>query len=863
MDQPDRLNSAETIARLQEENRKLRDALETSDCGRALLRQEEEFSRLLSVSKRIVSELDVAKVFELVADNARQIVDADLVIVPMLNENRDRYTYVAASGVDGELVCGTSHKTTVGMCGWVLQHERSLLFGEKSPHWMEEKTPWEAGQQSAVLVPLFGREGIIGGLSALGKQGGGAFTLHDLDLLTIFANQVSNAIENALLFQQRLLFEQGLQEINECFLSFGVDPLENIKAITQTTGKILNADCALYNRKDGDLLRTMAGWHLLPDMPLLDTGKGHLCFDAIKRGGNQPMIVENLQDTHYADSDPNVKKYGLNLYVGYPVGSAGQPPMASLCAVFQQTTEITSYQLSLFRVLGKAAAVEEERFQADLALRASETRFRTMIENASIGILASNSLTGQFHYANQVICRMLGYQESELLAKDIRAIHPEEELAKVERAFAGQEEIQTRCLRRDGTQFSVDIKPIEMNLDGIPCLVGFFTDITERHLLEVERLKTQKLEAVGKLAGGIAHDFNNLLQAIFGFIYMAKVSMDPKENAFAMLEQAESSLKQSVSLTTQLLTFSKGGKPVKKLMKLQPVIENSTRFMLSGSRSEFQVNIPADLWLTEVDEGQLGQVIQNIVLNADQAMPKGGSVIVTAENVAGNGLDYPPGLSPGDYVMISIADTGSGIPQEHIDRIFDPYFTTKEKGNGLGLATSFSVARNHGGTITVVSKPGEGSTFRIYLPASPEAPRTVTAPEPVTMPQKSGTVLRVLVMDDEESLRNLCSRLLTLLGHGAEMTCHGQETLDTYQAAKAAGTPFDIVILDLTIRGGMGGLETLQKLLEIDPDVKAVVSSGYSDDDAMAEHLTHGFKACLMKPYGLKELRDTLNSLME
>jgi two-component system sensor histidine kinase/response regulator len=190
------------ISRLQEEIRTLRSALEITECGRALLQQREEFSRLLSVSKLIVSELDLTRVFNLLAGHAREIVNADLVIVPILNEGRDQYTYVAASGQDADMVLEKTFSASVGMCGWVLQHERSLLFGEVSTDWTGEKTPWEAGQQSAVLVPLVGRKGIIGGLSALGKQGGGCFTRHDLDLLTMFANQVSIAIENAQLFQQ-------------------------------------------------------------------------------------------------------------------------------------------------------------------------------------------------------------------------------------------------------------------------------------------------------------------------------------------------------------------------------------------------------------------------------------------------------------------------------------------------------------------------------------------------------------------------------------------------------------------------------------------------------------------------------------
>ena len=287
-------------------------------------------------------------------------------------------------------------------------------------------------------------------------------------------------------------------------------------------------------------------------------------------------------------------------------------------------------------------------------------------------------------------------------------------------------------------------------------------NITEKHLLEEERLKTQKLESIGTLAGGIAHDFNNLLQGVFGYISMAKISFDRKDKALSMLEQAEKALDHSVNLTTQLLTFSKGGKPVKKLIDLRPVIEDSTKFTLSGSRSDFRMNLPPDLWQAEADAGQIGQVIQNIVLNADQAMPMGGSVIVTAANIAENDQALPPLLPEGNYVMIAIRDTGVGIPQQYIGKIFDPYFTTKEKGSGLGLATSYSIIRNHNGLIDVTTKPGEGSTFLVYLPAIVSEVRKEKTAAPAPLPAIS--VKRVLVMDDEEFLRNLSRELLGALG---------------------------------------------------------------------------------------------------
>jgi len=395
---------------------------------------------------------------------------------------------------------------------------------------------------------------------------------------------------------------------------------------------------------------------------------------------------------------------------------------------------------------------------------------------------------------------------------------------------------------------------------AVTTVIETINNITERHLLEEERLKTQKLESIGTLAGGIAHDFNNLLQGIFGYISLAKRSVDVKETSLEMLGEAEKALHQSVNLTTQLLTFSKGGKPVKQLIDLGPVIENSVRFPLSGSRSDFHLAIPADLWPAEVDEGQLRQVLQNIVLNADQAMPAGGTVRVFAMNMAEGDASLPPGLVRGSYVLIAIQDSGAGIPEQYLTRIFDPYFTTKKKGSGLGLATSYSIIRNHGGMIDVRTKPGKGSTFLIYLPATPGKRRTTSAagsPEP-PMPRRA----RVLVMDDEELIRNISRALLGTLGHDVEVAQHGQEALETYQGAMAAGSPFDVVILDLTIKGGMGGEETIKKLLEIDPAVKAIVSSGYSDDTVVVDNLKHGFKAYLKKPYDIDALRDIVNALL-
>jgi CheY-like chemotaxis protein len=385
-------------------------------------------------------------------------------------------------------------------------------------------------------------------------------------------------------------------------------------------------------------------------------------------------------------------------------------------------------------------------------------------------------------------------------------------------------------------------------------------DISERKRLQQERLKTQKLEAVGTLAGGIAHDFNNLLQGVFGYISLARLKRDNKEKSLAALEEAEKALHLSVKLTNQLLTFSKGGKPLKKQIELLPVIESAAKFALSGSRSDYHIVVDDGLLQTEADEGQIGQVIQNIVLNADQAMPEGGRVEIRARNVQASDKDLPQDLEKGDYVEIAIKDSGIGIAEEYLGKIFDPYFTTKEKGSGLGLATSYSIIKNHNGLIDVKSIVTKGTVFFIYLPAVYQERKTESL-------QPAGTAssihaAKVLMMDDEQVIRDVAGELLRELGHEVEFAAQGNEAIKKYRTAKESGKPFDVVILDLTIRGGMGGAETIKILRDIDPKVKAVVSSGYSDDTDAATYQHNGFIAFLKKPYDVANLQDVLNKVL-
>ena len=393
--------------------------------------------------------------------------------------------------------------------------------------------------------------------------------------------------------------------------------------------------------------------------------------------------------------------------------------------------------------------------------------------------------------------------------------------------------------------------PIKDKKGNIIGVVLVFRDITEQRFLEKEMQRLERLEAVGVLAGGIAHDFNNLLMGMLGNINLIKIQLDPENGVYKYIEELERVVIQAKSLTQQLLTFSKGGSPVKKPTNLKDLIQKTTCFVLSGSNIETKFDIPDELSPANVDEAQIGQVISNIVINARQAMPAGGRLVIKAEEV--NVSDQQiPSLKPGHYIKLTIRDTGIGIPKEYISRIFDPYFTTKQKGSGLGLTVVYSIIKNHNGYITVDSELGKRTTFEIYLPSVPKKEKKTLEPGK----------LKILVMDDEEIVLEVIQEMLKILGHEVVGVKDGKEAIEAYKEAKQKANPFDVVILDLTVPGGMGGNETLKELKKIDPDVKAIVSSGYSNDPIMSEYEKYGFKAVVPKPYGMDELKEALRKVV-
>lgn len=498
----------------------------------------------------------------------------------------------------------------------------------------------------------------------------------------------------------------------------------------------------------------------------------------------------------------------------------------------------------------------------ETALRESETRYRTLFENMLEGFAFCRMLFEDgrpkdfvYHVVNNAFQNQTGLKDvvgkkvSEILPGIIEA-DPKlfERLAHV--ALTG---------RPERFEYYVNVMNMWFDFSVYSPDKGFFVvmfdDITARKQTEEDILKAQKLESVGILAGGIAHDFNNILTVILGNISLAKVNVKSDHKIYDLLSATEAASKRAQALTMQLLTFAKGGAPVKEVYSIAKILKESALFVLTGSKSKCDFSIVNNLWTVEADAGQISQVINNIVINANQAMSEGGVIQIRAENKLIEESNSLP-IQPGRYVMISIKDHGMGIDEKNLSKVFDPYFSTKQTGIGLGLATAYSIIKKHAGHISVNSRPGYGTTFYIYLPASGK--EILPKEESVLLTGKG----KILVMDDDKYLRIMVGEMLEMLGYDADFAKDGDEAIALYKKNMESGKPYDAVILDLTIPGAMGGKDVIKILLEIDHKVKAIVSSGYSDDPVMSNFREYGFKGMMPKPFDDNALGKVLNDVL-
>jgi len=518
-------------------------------------------------------------------------------------------------------------------------------------------------------------------------------------------------------------------------------------------------------------------------------------------------------------------------------------------------------------IMGTTQDISERKL-AEAALAQERERLRVTLRSIGDGVVTTD-VEGRVTMLNQAAESLTGWTSEAAWGRPLpevfRIVHEttrevcENPVDKVIATGAVAELANHTCLiRRDGRELVIadSAAPIRDGAGRITGTVLVFRDTTEKQKLLDSMQRAERLESIGILAGGIAHDFNNLLCALFGYLELAQELAPEESEQASYLAYAASAMERARSLTQQLITFSKGGSPIRKPLNLGELAKRVITFSLSGSAVKPTFNIADDLWSCSADENQIAQVLDNITLNARQAMPQGGPLVVQVDNVAS-----PPSalaLQPSPYVRISVRDFGEGIEKEHLSRIFDPFFTTKAKGKGtgLGLATTHSIVRKHDGAIDVESRVGEGSTFHVYLPASGDrATAEVVAPRmaagETTAARRSQ---RVLIMDDETGVLAVATQVLVRAGHSVSGVANGQEAIDLFRAAHNSASPFTLVILDLTIPGGMGGKEALTELRKIDRSVIAIASSGYSEDPIMACPPSFGFAAAIAKPYRQEEL---------
>ncbi|HRZ28642.1 MAG TPA: ATP-binding protein [Spirochaetota bacterium] len=515
-------------------------------------------------------------------------------------------------------------------------------------------------------------------------------------------------------------------------------------------------------------------------------------------------------------------------------------------------------------------AINEELMQSQMDLKDSEERYRNIIQSIEEGYFETD-LKGGFTFVNSSLEKISGYSNEELICMR----HTDYTTGEwTKRIYAIFNELYTNGKPAEVVDYEILTKGgikkiIEMSASLIKDpggrttgFRGIVRDVTRKKKEEDEREKIKRIESIGLLAGGIAHDFNNILTSITGNISLAKTETKRGSGTYDLLDAAEKASLRARDLTQQLLTFSKGGAPIKKLTSIADLLIDTATFVLRGSKVGARFFIDSELRSVEIDSGQISQVIHNLIINASQAMPDGGTVTITADNATISD-DTQVLLPAGDYVVVSIQDQGSGIPKSILNMIFDPYFTTKEDGTGLGLTISYSIVKKHGGHIAVDSSAGEGACFRVYLPASDKTPvRNEENPFP-DKKTSNGIKRRVLVMEDDDMVAEITIIMLKRIGFMVDRVTNGMDAIDMYKMKFSGGDPYDLVIMDLTIPGGMGGKEAIAELREFDPRIKAVVSSGYSNDPVMAGYNEYGFCGFIVKPYTINDLDQLIRGILD
>ncbi|WDT77365.1 MAG: PAS domain S-box protein [Candidatus Manganitrophus sp.] len=704
------------------------------------------------------------------------------------------------------------------------------------------------GIKSAMIVPLSARGKTLGALSFVTMESGRRFGEDDLSLAEDLARRVAVAIDNARLYRGA---QREIEERKEAEAALR----ESQRTLTTLMSNLPGLVYRCRNDENYTIEFISEGVVPLLGYPPADFTQGKITPAQLIHPDDRAWVWEGVQG---ALKEKRSFQFVYRIYTRSGeekwVWEKGQ-------GIFSPTGELLFLEGFITDVT--------ERKRAEENLASEKERLAVTLRSIGDGVITTD-MEERIVLMNKVAEGLTGWTQQDAIGRRLSEVFQmvEEKTGRSLENPAAQV-LQTGVtvglinhtilLSRDGTEQIIAHSgaPIRDKAGHILGVVLVFRDITQQQRMEEELLRTSKLEAVGLLAGGIAHDFNNILTAILGNLSLVKMSIGPTDPLHRRVSDAETASLRARDLAQQLLTFAKGGTPIKKTVSMKELLKDSIEFVLHGSNVGVEFVISDDLWPVEIDEGQISQVLHNLVINAQQAMPQGGIIKVRAENDLVKEGDKRIFLKPGRYVQISIRDFGIGIPKDHLSKIFDPYFTTKQKGSGLGLPTSYSIIKKHDGYMTADSDLGKGSIFFIYLAASSHD----VEPE-----RRSEAPLRgkgkILIMDDEQAVREVAGELLGFLGYRVGHAEDGAEAIARYREASASGEPFDLVIMDLTVPGKMGGKEAIQRLLEIDPHVRAIVSSGYSNDPIMGDYARYGFKGVIAKPYQLEQLSKTVHDVI-
>jgi len=658
--------------------------------------------------------------------------------------------------------------------------------------------------------------------------------------------------------------EVRLERINRCLLELGPNFDSNINRLTALCGELLGATCALYNRLQGDLLCSQGQWQTPPGFKSEDAPTGHICYDVIRNNREDAVVITNLPRTSYAESDPNVRAYGLQTYMGCAVKCEGKA-VGSLCVVYGTDYQPTDDDRRILGIIASAIGNEDTRKQAEAELN----RLMTAIEQTPESVVITDT-EGRILYVNPVFERVTGYSRAEVIGQNPRLLKSNRQDSAFYRQLWGKisagEVWRGRFInkKKDGTLFTEDavIAPVRDEKGAVTNHIAIKRDISHELELEVQYRQTQKIDSIGRLAGGVAHDFNNILAVICGHTDLALAQLSPDAPLRSNLECIQESADHAANLTRQLLAFGRGQVIEPRRINLNELIVNLNKMLrrLIGEDIKLVTQTAPDLGQIKADPGQIEQVLLNLVVNARDAMPDGGTLTIRTDNVTLD-EDYARShlISPGDYVMVSVSDTGVGMTDEVKQHIFEPFFTTKEqgKGTGLGLATCFGIIQQSNGHIHSDSQVDKGTQFKIYLPRVWGVEDPISSREvPVSLPQGTETIL---LAEDEPSLRQLMARVLRTQGYTVLEATDGHEALTL---AQANGSKIQLLLTDV-IMPGLSGKTLAEWLGQVNPAIRVLFISGYINNNAVRDAMSRPGTFFLQKPFNPLDLTKRVREAIE